>query len=506
MSDPKEPDVLNDELIVLPEEREAKLVPTAVSKAAELVEQSYKVIRFRGRAMIETSDPYPHFVPLHKDRFDNIAYGLLGGVGRSRMSDTFSYVCNVADDYSKNDHLIGFGIKPADVKIEADTDIASVLTQKPLVWDSRELRWEYGEVVDNCVWRSPYAPIEGGKPIEFIMQLAGNDREVYNDIMQSIAPLVMERKPDGVIWWIGSGANGKSTLMDAIYKIFPGQLSSLTVKRLTDGRDTPSLNGTLANVVKETSEGRIDDTEIYKSIGTHENFRVHRFHSQDDIEIRGNLHHIFNANIIPSFNDKGYATRRRTFVVPFRQQFVSDPNFEEKTFTPKLFGRLVAEMCKYAQQIKEQGYRYRWSAVTLAAKEEYDAEASNAEEYAKSIIAEGVVAFNSFNPVRVDYENWCADNGYVPLGVGNLRRALQALGFERFTTKEDDRQAKQYRLPYFKLNELQPLGMNRPGLFTTQGFEKKPDEPKQPEKIELPDFPPVDKKPEPKKTILNGKW
>lgn len=483
---------------------EAKTPFTIVAKSADMVSKGHRIVRFRGRAMVEVYDGYPHFVPLHKDRFEKLAYPVLGGVSRSRISDVFSFVCNTAEDLGDSENLILFGVPIEDTEVQADTDLEFLMKNTPTVWDMDALQSIPGAHPDRCVWRSPYAKIASVLPgqgdkagtkhdrLDFIMSLAGGDEDLYDDIMQSIAPIIMARKPDGVIWWVGDGANGKSTLMDALYKIFPGQLSSITVKRLTDGRDTPSLNGTLANIVKESSEGRIDDTEIYKSIGTHENFRVHKFHSQDDIEIRGNVHHIFSANQIPTFNDKGYAARRRTFIVPFTQRFASDPMFEEKTFTPEMFGRLVQEMCRYAVQIKRQGYRYKWSAKTLAAKASYDAEASNAEEYGRHIIGEGVVAFAGFGPLKIDYENWCADMGYVPLGVGNLRRAIQTLGFERVTDRGD---GKQYRLPNISSSELQALGMSRPGLYTTPGFRPERSEADKPKKeVPAPG------------TTLGGKW
>lgn len=476
-----------------------------VAKNGETVAKMERIVRFRGRPMILDYTRFPHFVPLHKERFDKIAYPILGGVSRSRINDVYSYLANTAEDLSDNEHLIGFGYIDDDMELTDDGRLKLADNMlPPTVWDMDALEMNTGLPIDYTVWRSPYSKVLPNKdaesnslPIPFIMSLAGGDQGLYDDIMQSLAPIVMKRKPDGVIWWVGDGANGKSTLMDAIYRIFPGQLSSITVKRLVDGRDTPSLNGTLANVVKESSEGRIDDTEIYKSIGTHENFRVHKFHSQDDIEVRGNVHHIFSANSIPTFNDKGYSARRRTFIIPFTQRFESDPEFEEKTFTPELFGQIITEMCKYAIRLKRQGYRYKWSAKTLAAKLEYDKEANNAEEFAKELIGQGVIAFDSYNVVRIDYENWCADNGYVPLGIGNLRKALTALGFDRSSRRENDHVTKFYRLQAYPDAELQRFGLGRPGLYTTYGFT--PNERSTDEEAE---------KPEVKKqtTILNGKW
>lgn len=497
-----------DELIIADQAHEQWVADnTVVSRNADAVIAGHQICQFRGRAMIMVHDPYPHYVPLHKDRFERIAYPILGGVSRSRMNDVFSFICNTAEDLSANENYILFGVPLDEVQIEADTDLAHLHKHPVTGWDMQDLSMVTHLAHSNYVWRSPYAKVIAGDAgdiidendrLKFIMQLAGNDAGVYDDILQSLAPLVMAKKPDGVIWWVGDGANGKSTLMDAIYKIFPGQLSSITVKRLVDGRDTPSLNGTLGNVVKESSEGRIDDTEIYKSLGTHENFRVHKFHSQDDIEIRGNLHHIFSANLIPSFNDKGYAARRRTFVIPFSQRFASDPTFEERTFTPEFYGRLIVELCKYAVKLKKQGYKYKWSAATLAAKSNYDAEASNAEEFAKHIIGEGLVAFTSFNSVRAEYENWCADEGYVPLGVGNLRRAMFALGFDRISTRSAGDTTKMYRLPHVEGKEVTPMGLGRPGLYTDHDW--------LPTEDEIEDLPTTDTTTQKQTTILNGKW
>ncbi len=469
-----------------------------------------RIVRFKRRLLILVAEPFNHFVPLSKELFDDIAYPLLGGVPRSMVGDVFAFVSSAAEDMTPNAHLVGFGQYVEDMIVEADTDIGLAVNNPPTVWNMRELSIDTGKRIDQTVWRSPYSkcltprdPDDPTKstPLPFIMQLAGNDEGLYDDIMQSMAPLIMEKKPDGVIWWVGSGANGKSTLMDALYKIFPNQLASINVKRLTDARDTPSLNGKLANVVKESSEGRVDDTEIYKALGTHENFGTHKFHSQEPIEVEGNLHSIFSANSIPTFNDKGYSARRRTFIIPFLQRFESDPDFEHKTFTPEFFGQLIMEICKYANRIKRQGYRYKWSGKTRNAKAEYDKEANNAEEYGEQLINEGIVAFESFSPIKVDYENWCGDNGYVPLGIGNLRKAMTTLGFERSTNRDHSGTVNHiYKLPDVGTIDLQEFGMGRPGMFTTTGF--MPSDQVDPE---VPEF--HEPKPEPpKKSILNGKW
>lgn len=494
--------------------------------------QTYKIVRFKQRLMILSNEGFPHFTVLHKSVFDDIAYPVLGALSRTKMNDIYSYLGSIAADYSHNEHLISFGYfedsfvdqafgefkpdalpledeaTPADGSNPRPAPPAAVLDNAPglpTVWDSRKLDTDLGVPIDHAVWRSPYARTllprdEDGKRVRipFIMSLAGGDEGVYDDIMQSMAPIIMDKKPDGVIWWVGSGANGKSTLMDAIYRLFPGQLASINIQRLVDGRDTPSLNGALANIVKESSDGRVEDSEIYKCLGTHETFRVHKFHSQDDIIVNGNLHTIFSANSIPTFSDKGHSIRRRTFIIPFTQTFESDPDFEKNTFTPEFFGQLASELCRYATQLERQGYKYKWSARTLGAKLEYDKESSNAEEFAREFISDGAVAFTSFQPLKIEYEQWCSEQGYVPLGVTNLRKAMASIGFERMSVRPDDGQSLVKKL--YRLRTIGPdaaltlMSAGRPGIYTIDGFQPVPETEDDTVDEQL------------NKTVLDGKW
>jgi len=281
-----------------------------------------------------------------------------------------------------------------------------------------------------------------------IMDLAKVDQGVYDDIMQSCAPLIMDKKPTGVIWYLGGGANGKSTLVHLLYRIFGPYLTEITVKQLEDERDTPQLNGKLGNICKESSEGFVEDTRTYKSIGTHENFGVHKFHSQDMVQIEGNVHHIFSANNIPTFGDKSYGARRRTLVIPFQNQFKPDEMFEEKTFTNKFIERFIAELVKYAHQLKDQNYEYEFSPTTIAMKEKYDTDANTAQTYADELTTADVVRFENYNQLRMDYENWCLDHGYKPSSINVLRRAMDEKGFERKSTRTSTgKVGKMYALP-----------------------------------------------------------
>ena len=339
---------------------------TPIESSAKTLTDQYRFCRYNDQVMIEKHEPYGHFVPMPKERFEEIAYTLLGGISRSRLNDVFEYLISTVPDLSHNNRFILFG-NLADSK------------KHVTVWDTNGLKLRGDVLSEDCVFRSP-CPVKShtlttnSKPLPFIMSLAGGDQGLYDDIMQSLAPIIMKRKPDGVIWWVGDNTDGKTLLMDALHRIFPGLLSDISIQRLIVGRNVLALNDKLGNIA-ECGNNQIEDAEVYKNIGSHQSFQVHKFHSQRSIEIRGNTHHIFIAKAAPIFKTKNLSIQRRTHVISFHEQAHSRPH----KLTDNFFGQMVAEMCRYAVRLKQQGYCYNWSEATLAESDGYDAESSPKE-------------------------------------------------------------------------------------------------------------------------------
>jgi hypothetical protein len=336
------------------------VIPVArtIGDSAAAILARHHIIEFNGRFMIEVDEPYSHFMTLDKERFDRIAYPLLRGSGRTYINDVYAFMRATVEDLSHNDHFVLFG-DAADPKANV------------AVWDMDSLEVRSDIPPSDCVWRSPYTatpvPIMGEHDrIEFIMQLAGGDAGLYDDIMQSLAPLVMAKKPDGVIWWAGTDP-GKGMLMNALHKLFPNQLTAITPKRLTGNRLNYLLNTVLGNVIAEECELRLDDLGTCKLMSDHEDYFRHRFHTQDGQTINGNVHHIFSVSDSASISNRRWGRCGQTFVIPFNQQ--TDAS-QAQTLNREVYSQLVAEMCRYAAQIKQQGYRYEWSATTQDANAE----------------------------------------------------------------------------------------------------------------------------------------
>lgn len=417
------------------------------AKRALVMQKATRIARFKGSVIIEIEGKWHEMT---SDLFAEACYRQFGfGINKSTIADLEHLFRTTAQDLSDRAHLIDFG---------------------GAVWNMKKMDWDSEVDPSDCVYRVDWQPSGDDKPIPFIMDLAKGDKGVYDDIMQSVAPIIMHKKPTGVIWYLGGGANGKSTLVHLLYKIFGPYLTEITVKQLEDERDTPQLNGKLANICKESSEGFVEDTRTYKSIGTHENFSVHKFHSQDMVEIEGNVHHIFSANNIPTFGDKSYGARRRTLVIPFGNQFKPDETFEDKTFTNKFIERFIGEMVAYAKKLKEQNYEFVFSETTRIMKEKYDTDANTAQTYADELVASDIKGFTNYNNLRMDYENWCLEHGYKPSSINVLRRAMDEKGFERKSSRDaNQRVVKIYAMPGDYEMELLPNTTGRLGLYKLKG-------------------------------------
>lgn len=364
---------------------------------------SLSFISFKGQGLMSAPGTNG-YVPVKSDDFARLAYQRFPGISKSNIDDLLHAMRVNAPDRSDLDRFICMGE-------------SSVWDMQSLSFTTSQLSWVYHTRFEPSAQHSSLA-------MTFLKQLALGDEQLAHDYLQALAPIFMYKKPAGVIWFVGSGANGKSSLINAMYRILGDYFCSLTTSAIEDGRDTPRLNGVLGNICRESSESRVDDTERYKAIGTHEPFSIHKFHSQESLEITTNFHTIFNANNVPAFSDKTRGARRRTLIVPFPATFKEDPNFDDRTFTDEFLSGLLYLILEEAKSIKSNGYRYKWSDTTIKAKESYDAEVNSAEAFIEYLRVEDVCGFVNYDFLHRDYVNWCSQTGMVALGITTLKRTV----------------------------------------------------------------------------------
>ena len=391
----------------------------------------YRIVRFRGAVLYADDNGWQ---TLMSDDFARICYATLGaGVRQTQIKDLQHFFFTNSEDLTKYAHYIAM--------------------PDGRVWDMKKLEFTEEISHEDCVYATAISPGNGRSHRKWLEEVTLGDKELADDIIQALAPIFMYKKPFGVFWFLGNGANGKSSCLKALYAIFGSQapyshnrwFSQLTVKQIEDERDTPIVNGKLGNICLESNDGHIKDTGGYKNLAEHSTFNVHKFNSQDGVMVDGNVHTIFNANNIPTFADKTQGVRRRTFTIPFRASFPQDNTFDERLFnTPDFLPDLLGEILATTVKIKDNGYSYQFSETTANAKRDYDEEVNTAETYFEELIHDDIWGYTNFADLTRDYQKWCDERSYTALGKKSIAQAAKVAGFERMSFRKDGKLVTRY--------------------------------------------------------------
>jgi len=424
---------------------------TLKAKQAKAINNKYRIVRFRGAVLYHTGDGWE---PLSFDEFARICYDVHGaGIRQTQVKDLQHLFFTSSEDLTKYAHYIAM--------------------PDGRVWNMKTLKLTDKVAPEDCVYTTAVNAGTGNSHRKWLEEVTLGDKDLADDIIRAIAPVFMHKKPFGVFWFLGNGANGKSTTLKALYAIFGSKapythnrwFSQLTVKQIEDERDTPMINGRLGNVCLESNDGHVKDTSGYKNLAEHSTFNVHKFNSQDGVYVDGNVHTIFNANNIPTFADKTQGVRRRTFTIPFKASFTQDNTFDEKLFAKKDFlPDLLGELLRITVDIKNHGYSYDFSEQTLKAKEDYDEEVNTAETYFEELLHSEVWGFTNFTDLAKDYQRWCDERSYTALGKKAIAHAAKTVGYERRSFKKDGKLTTRYVCQDWDPEELTELHQ-RWGMF-----------------------------------------
>lgn len=421
------------------------------AKQAKAITQKYRIVRFRGAVLYRGDEGWE---PLSYDEFARICYQVHGaGIRQTQVKDLQHLFFTSSDDLTKFAHYIAM--------------------PDGRVWDMKKLKFTEEVSHEDCVYTTAINPGEGNSHRKWLEEVTIGDKALADDIIKALAPVFMDKKPFGVFWFLGNGANGKSTTLKALYAMFGSKapythnrwFSQLTVKQIEDERDTPMINGRLGNICLESNDGHVKDTGGYKNLAEHSTFNVHKFNAQDGVQVDGNIHTIFNANNIPTFADKTQGVRRRTFTIPFKASFPQDSTFDERLFATEGFLEdLLGEILRTTVKIRKLGYGYDFSDATMRAKEDYDEEVNTAETYFEDLVGTDIWGFTNFTDLTRDYQRWCDERSYTALGKKAIAHAAKITGYERASFRSDGKLVTRYVCENWNPEELVELNQ-RWGMF-----------------------------------------
>lgn len=253
-------------------------------------------------------------------------------------------------------------------------------------------------------------------------------QELY-DCLQALSSVLLIRtqRIEKAFFFLGSGGNGKSTIMKVVDNIFKEYIAHVDMLDLQkDGFSKTALVDKLANSFSEISKMKQKDIGVFKAIATGDIQSVNsKFKDRFDSVIK--LIQFYSSNQMPEIEDINEGFIRRAHPIEFNQKIKDkDPYIDDKLNEPEERKRILALFVRIARTTKRFGFLFE----------------KTMEEKATIMIKQThpILMFLNAQIVHRDpkytikkkelhqiYSKFCKEKGYQP---------VNPIAFSKFLTKE----------------------------------------------------------------------
>lgn len=236
----------------------------------------------------------------------------------------------------------------------------------------------------------------------------------------------------------GDGSNGKSTLLDLINELLGEEnISSVSLKDLSDRFKTFQLDGKLANIGDDISNEYIPDNSTFKKLVTGEKVNVER-KGKDPYDFRNYSKLIFSANELPRINDLSGGLKRRLVFIPFNAKFSKrdedyDPFIKDKITTTAAIEYLLKIAIDGLYRILNNN-SITYSKACDQVWDEYEA----INNPVISFIEDNKIENESVNDVYKQYQVWCIESGLKSLSKVMFGKEVRKRGYDSNKTVRID--------------------------------------------------------------------
>lgn len=253
----------------------------------------------------------------------------------------------------------------------------------------------------------------------------------------------------------GSGANGKSTLLNLLTAFLgTDNVSKVPLQELDENRfKRAELFGKLANVFADLDSRALQSSTYFKTITTGDDIDAERKH-RDPFFFKPFCKLIFSANEVPKTNDRTFAYYRRWLIIPFPNKFEGrndNKNLIDELTTPdEVSGLLNRALDGLKRLVQNQDFSE--NETTRQALDAYQTENDNVKQF----LAEYCEVETGAETVRSElfgkYKSFCEINGYTTASQIAFNRRIHEIFPRVEKTRADD--SKRTRIWWnLKLND-----------------------------------------------------
>jgi len=258
-----------------------------------------------------------------------------------------------------------------------------------------------------------------------------NDKQLRLLIEEMIGYILFRRNELGKCFILtGHGANGKSTLLDVIKRLIGKEnLSSVALNELNDRFRTFQLEGKLANIGDDISNGYIDDNSTFKKLVTGETVNVER-KGKDPFDFNNYSKLIFSCNEIPRINDLSDGLKRRLIFIPFNAKFSK----KDSDYDPFIIDKLMSnESLEYLLKLALEGLErilYNRAFTTPKSVEDTWDDYEKRNNPIIGFLEEGKIENELTKDVYLQYQTYCSENGLKHLSKVSFTREICKHGYK----------------------------------------------------------------------------
>jgi len=305
-------------------------------------------------------------------------------------------------------------------------------------------------------FKLPVNYIQGFKcPLQFVSFL--KDCLEPHDIItviEEIANVLMLGRTNHEIagMWIGSGANGKSSMIKIITGIFGKEnCSHVSLHSMQDDRFAlVETYGKIVNLYGDISNRELDNLGLFKQLVSGETLRVQRKHQQP-FNMEPFVKNFFSANEMPKIKDDSDAIFRRMPVTKWNNQFIPGVNLIEdidkkilKAERDQIFSMII-ENFKTLQ--RNGGFRYKQTIAQV--RETIQRESDKTREFIEECFVKEPNALILKDKLFEIYQKYNGDKQYEIFLKQRLGARLPTYGFIGIQKKvkgKNDRYWKGFRI------------------------------------------------------------
>lgn len=238
-----------------------------------------------------------------------------------------------------------------------------------------------------------------------------------------------------IMFAFGAGANGKSTMFNAIERIMGDYSSQAAPDLVMRRRDDPhptglaDLHGSRLVLVSETAQGRSLDESLVKRLTGGERVKARRMH-RDFFEFDPTHKFVLSTNHRPQIEGTDHGIWRRLRLVPFD---VTIPDHEQDRHLDDKLASEAPGILRWAVDgaNRWQGEGLTEPAAVLAATADYRGDMDTIGEF----ISDHCILAATLNARASDlfdtYTKWAHDSGETPVSQRKLGLALRGRGLTK---------------------------------------------------------------------------